>query len=655
MASLCRVILPLCPIKASLLLTPPEEFNTDASLIRVETDDGPLHIIRESAQFARTLVASGAPEDLALAERVLRAVLSAQERHPDDPHLGNFWWYLEDEVVEDLNAVEFVLSTLIPLMIEHGARLPGTLAQEIRSAIELGLEEIRRLDVSPAYTNIAAKDIVNSCLGGELLDRTDLAERGYQKMQRWLAFTDRSGTTFEFNSPTYARVTLNALGELIRHVRDDATRSRARLMAQRLGLSAALHIHPRTGRWAGPHSRAYHPTVVGASSPEREDIDRWIAETTLPQWIADVIDARPDHYAVIETAHKPSGYGLTTWHGHSFSLGTATREFGDQSNVMLAQFQRKNADRPGVFYTRYLLNDKWLGDFYHATDRSNSRNLSEEGSFLGMQSGSKAIGVYSPRNQGRISSAKAALIWTDHAQVETILVNGAPVSLPASLKPGDIVVVQSGEILQAVRPFTVSDIGRGAPMRLRELGEDLVLELYNYRGATKSFWEAGTTGGFYQGRPQLGFYTEIADGVAFDSPESFSASVASGKFLDECEAGSTSKRQRQWKLGYQRGETDLELTVDLMGWQILSRRDSSREIGWPLLDSAIARSSRNGEVIVRYAAARPLPGFMQTRRSDDTSRVITERKLSPCTLKCPAAVSGLRELPWVLFHGIAGL
>ena len=61
-----------------------------------------------------------------------------------------------------------------------------------------------------------------------------------------------------------------------------------------------------------------------------------------------------------------------------------------------------------MVYTRYLLNDKWLGDSYHATDRTRSRNLIDEGQFFGAQDGPRAIGVYTPANLGDCVSAKAA-------------------------------------------------------------------------------------------------------------------------------------------------------------------------------------------------------------------------------------------------------
>ena len=44
---------------------------------------------------------------------VIQAVLDCQELNQDDPHYGNFFWEKEEGIVEDLNAVEFVLIRFI--------------------------------------------------------------------------------------------------------------------------------------------------------------------------------------------------------------------------------------------------------------------------------------------------------------------------------------------------------------------------------------------------------------------------------------------------------------------------------------------------------------------------------------------------------------
>lgn len=600
-----------------------------------DTDSGRLHITRESASFARRLVTNGTDADIALAEKVLKATLTAQELNADDPHYGNFWWYLEDGVVEDLNAVEFVLATLIPMMIEHGDRLSPEVRSQVLDSIRLGLDEIRRLDVLPAYTNITAKDIMTTSLGGELLKDPAIAARGYRKLVEWMAFTDQFGTPFEFNSPTYSRVTLNALGELIRLVQHEDTRVRARTMATRLGISAALHIHQQTGRWAGPHSRAYQPTVVAETEPEIRDIERWIEEGTLPAWIMDAIDARPVPFAINETAYPPNNLGLYTWHGPSFDMGTSVTGFGDQANVLIAHYDRPGEERPGVFYTRYLMNDKWLGDFYHDTDRSSSRNLIDEGQFYGVQSGPRAIGAYIPGAGSRVSSAKAALIWTRADGIEEILINGEEISLPHDVNPGDIVVIKSGHIYQAVRPLTVSDLGRDAPLRLRQLGGDLVLELYNYLGPEKTFWEMGWPGAFYKGKTQAAFYTEIAEQSDFDSVHAFIETIESGMFVDEAEAPFVyaGANERLWRIGYERKGVELGLEIDLMAWRLKSRWTESGTAGWPMLESSMARSNRSGRVEVGDATVHAGKEAAWLFASPSTSRYVAGyHGLSPAPL-----------------------
>lgn len=174
----------------------PDNFNHTTNLITKYTENGTFHESRQGAHFAEQLVANGESTDLELAEKVLQATLDCQELHPHDPHYGNFYWMAEDEVVTDLNAVEFNLERLIPMMIQHGDRLQPAMKQRVLDAIRLGLEEIRRLDVHVAYSNITMLDIVNSCLGGELLQDSAIAQRGYDKLVRENHTTDGATTTF---------------------------------------------------------------------------------------------------------------------------------------------------------------------------------------------------------------------------------------------------------------------------------------------------------------------------------------------------------------------------------------------------------------------------------------------------------------------------
>jgi len=583
----------------------PENYNPQTHLLAKVTENGPFHETRAGAAFAHRLVANGAPEDLALAETVLDVVLGCQERRAGDPHHGNFTWMLEDDHVEDLNAVEFNLEHLIPMMRRHAGRLPAALQARVLDAIRLGLDEIRRLDVSIAYTNICLLDVLNTSLGGELLGDSAIAARGYHKLAAWMVFTDSQGIAFEWNSPTYGAVDIRALKLLADLTRDEATRIRARTAAARMGLSTALHIHAGTGRWAGPHGRAYHPSVVCETPPEMELVRGWLADDALPGWIADALDAIPATFEVSETAYAGREMGITTYHSPSFVLGTASKEYTGQSDVLMAHTVRPGADRPGVLYTRYLTNDKWLGDFYHATDRTRSRNLIEEGQFYGVQSGPRAIGLYTPpRSPGVISSAKACFIFTERQLVDEIWIDGRRIeTLPTEAAPGEVIVVGSGAAWIAILPLARTDLGRDAPIRLVEREGDLVLEIYNYLGPKKAFWELGWPGLFYKGRPQCGVYVEMAERADYADGGALGRAVASGELRDVTAPPFTyaGEGERPWTVDYRRDGQALGIEVDLMEWRLKRRWTERGLLGWPMLESPIARQNATGRVEVEDA------------------------------------------------------
>ncbi|MCP4858519.1 MAG: hypothetical protein GY903_28925 [Fuerstiella sp.] len=469
-------------VAVTLALAMPENFDPEANML---INRSGLHSVRDTMNHAAHLVAQGGPEDLELAGKMIDAVIHCQERRPDDANYGNFLWYRENEVVEDLNGVSFTLGTMIPMMIRHGDRLPADLRERIIESIRLGLEATKQLDVSPGYTNIALFDIENTCLGGELLQNEEIIARGRQKLVQWMALTDQFGIPFEYNSPTYTGVAIGSLSSLAKNSKDRDTRVRARTALARIGLSVALHVHSSTGSWAGPHSRAYHG---GLASRSDNRVNSWVNDGSLPPWANDVIKHRPDRMQVAETAHPDFNMGITTYHSPSFALGVSVNEgIGGQGNSLISQFRRTGRDDPGVLYSRYLINDKWVGTFFHPTDRTTTRDLMQEGRFFGVQQGPRTIGIYTPTELQYTTSAKSTLIWTDRKAVDEILVNSQRIDqLPAKVSPGDTVVVCSGDAMTAIRPLKCTDLGHQSPIQLTQIGDDLVLEMYNYRGPKKS-------------------------------------------------------------------------------------------------------------------------------------------------------------------------
>ena len=583
----------------------PGNFNPETSMLIHKTKLGTFHESRAAAGLIAQLIRSGTAEDFALADKVTDALIDCQELRENDPHYGNYRWMREDSEVSDLNAVEFILDDLIPVMLDHGDQVPEPLRAKLLETIRLGLDEVRHIDVSLAYTNISVFDFVNSSLGGQLLGDESLTQRGQAKLQAWAMFTLQNGTTFEYNSPTYTPIIVRALAALAERSDHESTRVTARMMATRLGLGVALHIHPTTGRMVGPHSRAYHPSVIGEADAEISMVQNWIKQGDLPDWVNQALSPAQMPYQIRETALERLEMDLTTYHTEAFALGTASRVTTDQSDVLMVHYNRPGTKRPGVMYSRYLLGDKWLGDFYHPTDRAMDRNLSESGKFWGVQSGARSIGLYTNSTFRHTQSAKAALIWTAFDEIEEIWVGDTPIKeLPYNVAVGEVIVVASGDVYIAVRPLTLTDLGRDAPIRLTNRGGDLVLELHNYLGKKRLFWDMQWPGGFFKGLPQNGVYLEVAARTEYPSAQAFGEIVASGTLTDEAAPPFVyyGAKPRPWKVEYTRDGETLGLEVDLMEWDLIRRWTQDGDLGWVQLDSEVARQNADGKVVVGGAS-----------------------------------------------------
>jgi hypothetical protein len=225
--------------------------------------------------------------------------------------------------------------------------------------------------------------------------------------------------------------------------------------------------------------------------------------------------------------------------------------------------------------------------------------LLDEGDFVGVQAENRAIGVYSAANLRQCHSAKAALIWTERSQIDEIWIDDKQVAiLPCDVAPGQVVVAGSGEVYIAIRPLQRTPLGRTIPMQLIERDGDLVLEMYNYQGEQKRFWELNWPGAFFKGRPICGFYVEVAARSGYASGAHFARLVASGEFTDALEAPFTypATGERLYTAAYRRDGQELGLRLDVMQWWLLRRWTNAGDPGWPMLLSPIAAQSHHGVV-----------------------------------------------------------
>ena len=590
-------------------------YDPDVHLVAVTIDNGIFHTVWMSTEYAVALVENGSPLEIKRAEAVIDAILDCQDMDARSPHYGNFKWEHEDLAVEDLNAVQFVLVRLIPLLLKQSDCLSEELVERVRARIRLALDEIRRIDVSTTYSNIVAQDIANSILGGQLLNRPEYLRRGLAKLRTWMNVIDQSGIPHEYNSPTYSFVSIDALYKVVEFSEHPEARTLAQLIISRIGLSLALRLHAKTGRLAPPHCRAYYPDLMCERTAEASTLSQLIAQGKIPGWLETVLNHRPIPMTVTETSDAGAGTVISSYLDSEFSLGVASQELAtqsnrfisNQSNVFSIHYTRDNQSAPGVVFSRYLINDKWLGDYRTTPSRSSNRVFRDEGSFRGVLAGSRAIGLYTSRELdawSRCSSAKAALIWSRAEDVEELWVNGSRIgNLPADVPERSIIVVGCGNVYVVVRPLERSKLGVHAPIRIVEHRGCLVLEMYNYLGPDKTFWELANPGSFFQGYVRNGFYVEVVAKNHYASGKAVYESLASGQINEELDEAQTfdGDSSRKWSVSYSGDDRSLGIEVDLMRWRIQRRWSDGQDMGYPMLSSPVAIENRSGSMEVGNA------------------------------------------------------
>ena len=131
-------------------------------------------------------------------------------------------------------------------------------------------------------------------------------------------------------------------------------------------------------RWVGPFSRAYRHALFCQMPPEIDGFREYIEVGILPEWLSDALDYRPETFFLSETADSENGVGISTYHSPSFALGVSSQELRSQTNrfitgqssVFIAH-HKTDTDQTGIIYSRYVLDDHWLGSFRSTPAASN--------------------------------------------------------------------------------------------------------------------------------------------------------------------------------------------------------------------------------------------------------------------------------------------
>ncbi len=318
-----------------------------------------VHPTRESLEYALLLLEAGGEERDARARQVIDRVISIQETDPKSRFYGIWGYYLEEPAPRmapaDFNWADFNGATLLLIEYRHGARLGESLRQRVRESIRHAMISIRRRNVSMSYTNIAVQGTFVTLAGAQLLGDKDMWDYATDRQRRFAKTVDETGSFAEYNSPTYANVSIVNLTRIRMLVEDPDVLKLNDRLHERVWLHLGKHWHVPTRQLAGPMSRCYSTDIgkplwlqkaLGGrlefasleeveSGSARGSGEIGILDYRCPETVAHYFlkDQPPRQHRELFT---PNVQG-TTWLDRSFCLGSANRsDFWIQRRPVLA-------------------------------------------------------------------------------------------------------------------------------------------------------------------------------------------------------------------------------------------------------------------------------------------------------------------------------
>lgn len=373
--------------------------------------DTQAHPTRDSLEYVLTLLEAGSAPRVERARRVLERVLPLQVSDPGSKWYGLWGYYLEEPPEKmnpaDWNWADFNGSCLLLIELRHGAKLAAALRDSVRQAIAHAAASVQRRNVSMGYTNIAIKGTFVVMAAAELLDDPALKDYARERTLRLARQIDETGTFNEYNSPTYARVSLTSLTRFRMFVRDSEARQRMTRIERRLWEHMAAHWDAARGQFAGPMSRCY-ANDIGSPLWLEKALDARLgladlanrtgagadAETAIHDYrcpadlAARFLTPQEREHVELFGFERAGGARLpvqgVTWFARGFSLGSVNRgDFWNQRRPLLAYYGDRS--RPARAVVMRVVKDGY--DFSSAL-------------FFSVQKGPRVLGLVNFRHPG---------------------------------------------------------------------------------------------------------------------------------------------------------------------------------------------------------------------------------------------------------------
>ncbi len=356
-----------------------------------------VHATRDAITYALILLEAGGAQRAERAARVIDRTIALQVTDPKSRFFGIWGYFLEEPPEKmdsaDFNWADFNGAQLLMIEARHGDELPTAVRTRMLESIRRAAYSIRKRNVTMAYTNIAVQGTFVTLAAAALLTDDELSAYAHDRLHRFAAQVDLTGSLDEYNSPTYIQVTLGNLTRMRMLLREQSVLDLAAKLEERAWRHIGEHWHAATKQLAGPMSRCYS-TDIGSplwlqkalggavqfatlEEVKRRpgDSDAAILDFRCPVEIAPlfVISGEPRQHREIFRAAVPPTEPVegTTWLDKGWCLGSANRgNFWVQSRPLLAYWG--GPQRPAHYLQARLIKDDYdfaSGLLYTVQDR----------------------------------------------------------------------------------------------------------------------------------------------------------------------------------------------------------------------------------------------------------------------------------------------
>lgn len=449
--------------------------------------DSDYHWMREDAYYAIALLDDAATSSHARANAILKTLAQAQDRILSSPTYGWFYTNAADLRTPQNASTFFIPPILASLCLNPPPSLQPDSLQEIREALwHVTNGVMSRFSFSPVYENFYFMGTATLALCGEIFDNQEWRELARAKLESAHSFFLPRGSGSEWNSPVYTAVSDWALFLIATHSRDEAMRSLASQLRERMWLDVALTLNPVHRQQAGPFSRVYEDGVRGGAgltafalanglNLEGFDSPMRLAEMVAARhsldinpsyWIAKVGGSfsLPLHYAMTDTTYttprsvrQQNIYGDTcSYIAKDYSLGSCSSTtpslLGMEGFLLQIYDSRMPVGVAAHFSRAGITNNDAFG--YEIGSTEDMFGFQHENRLLWL------VDRTFPASTGLASQVFFGVIGDERfSQWEDWRVDNSPVEPHASIPLGSLVTARRGSAYLGFIPLYASSLG----------------------------------------------------------------------------------------------------------------------------------------------------------------------------------------------------